>query len=75
MNDNPYLVEQLSEQYRQRRMKEAEQTRLLRSLEPVPARLPAWRTMVLSVAHGFIAVGQRLERAAELRPQPACESC
>lgn len=75
MNDNPYLLERMAEAHRQHRMQEAEQSRLLRRLKPVPIRQPVWRPIVLSLAHGLIAAGRRLEHAAEPHPQPACETC
>ena len=73
MNDNPYLPKYLSAEYRERRLKEAEHERLLRSISPLPVSSPAWGPLVLTLAHGLIAAGRSLENAAKPRTQPACE--
>jgi hypothetical protein len=75
LNDNPYIIEHRAEEYRQRRLQEAAQARLLHSLAPERIWQPVWRPVILTLARGLIAAGRRLEHAAELRSQPACETC
>lgn len=73
MNDNLYLMDKCSDDYRERCLKEAEHSRLLRSISA--ASSPAWRPLVLLLAHGLIAIGQSLEHTVELRSQPPCKTC
>jgi hypothetical protein len=66
----------MAAEYAQRRLAEAEQRRLLQALKPVCASRPAWCPLLLALAHGLIALGQRLQAAAEPQPQaqPAYET-
>ena len=75
MNDNLYALEKYGESYRQRRLQDAEPSRLLHELRAETAGRPAWCGPALKLARGLIALGQRLEMLAEAEPKPSCETC
>jgi len=78
MDANPDLIERMTDEYCQRRLAEAKNFRWLRALRagktPAESR-PLWCPLVLAFAHGLIALGRRLQAAAEPPPRPARETC
>jgi hypothetical protein len=76
MNTQPYFLEKMSAEYQQRRMQEAEQSRLRHELRAAanPPR-PIWCPLALALAAALIALGRRLQHAAEPQPKLACETC
>jgi hypothetical protein len=75
MDANPYLMEKMAGAYQQRRLQEAENYRLLRTIHTNQTPPPFWRPLVLALAAGLITLGHRLENAAEPEPQLACKTC
>jgi hypothetical protein len=81
MDANPYVIERMTAEYCQRRLAEAKNFRLLRTLRvlragetPAESR-PLWCPLVLAFARGLIGLGRRLQAVAEPPAQPACETC
>ena len=75
MNQSIYLLEHMTAEYTQRRLAEAQQRHLLDVLKAGCAARPAWCPLVLALARGLIALGRRLQAAAEPLPQPIHETC
>jgi hypothetical protein len=75
MDANPYLIEKIYSAYQQRRLKEAEYSRLLREIRPPVIAKPFWRPLALVIAAVLISTGRRLQNAAELPPQLAHKTC
>jgi len=75
MDANPYLIERMTAEYCQRRLAEAKNFRLLRAGKTPAESRSLWCPLVLAFAHGMIALGRRLQAAAEPPAQPACETC
>ncbi len=75
MDANYYLIEHLTADYAQRRLAEAQQRRLLEAAKGICAQMPVWCPVVLALARALIALGRRLQAAAEPRRQAIQETC